>query len=786
VGLVYRFGAVEVRPDERQVLVEGTPAAVGARAFDLLLALIDQRDRVVPKDELLDKVWPGLVVEENNLQVQVSTLRKILGNHAIATLPGRGYRFVLPLEGEVSAPAAPAGPVTNLPAALNSFIGREREIAALKEALVNARLVTLTGTGGTGKTRLSLQVAAQVTGDYPDGVWLVELSPVADEQRVAQVVAFQLGVKEEPGRPITETLVAFARTRRMLLILDNCEHLVAGCAELARRLLLAAPSLKILASSREPLHVSGEARFPVPALDIPTEAVRLFVDRAVAIHRFFKPAEHEAAIAEICRRLEGIPLAIELAAARVGTMPIDRIASQLDECFRVLNRGDRAAPTRQQALRASIDWSYELLSAPERVLLRRLSVFAGGWTLEAAEAVAPGGEVGADVVDLLTQLAEKSLVETDERGERYRLLETVRQYAAELLAGSGESEELRTRHTLYYLLLAEKARANYGGAQAGLWFARLDAEIENFLAAHRWCDQAPDGASMGLRMSRSLRHYWIRGGHLGLGIQFARDALARIHPAQATAERYNAFFDVGQLCAFAGEFGPASRYMQECLEIARVLDDAKSIGMALQILGLARVGEGQIDAARAHLEEALSIAERMRDVNETASAANGLAQCERMLGNLDRAEDLYQKAMTMAAQAGNNNSVLITLLNLAMVAIERASSARARAMLVEAISMAEFGRSRAMMQSALECCSGLAVLLEDWERAAAFYGAAEAMAETTGLRRDAADEAFLAPRVKTARANLDAAAFEAAERSGRATSAITAIADARAWLRAIG
>ena len=779
-----KFGPVEVRPDERQILVEGAPAPVGARAFDLLMALIDHRDRVVSKDELLDKVWPGLVVEENNLQVQVSTLRKILGNKSIATLPGRGYRFTVPLDTDTPGPScALPGFVHNLPAPLNSFVGRERQMAQLKEALVNARLVTLTGSGGTGKSRLSLQVAAQVTSEYPDGLWLVELSPVTNGERVPQVVAFVLGIKDEPGRPLVDTLVAFMRGRRMLLILDNCEHLIAECAELARRLLLACPNLKIMASSREPLHVSGEARFPVPALDLATEAVRLFVERANAVQPAFELSSSNQPVVEaICKRLDGIPLAIELAAARVAAIPAERIAVLLGECFRVLNLGDRAAPTRQQTLRASIDWSYDLLSVTERMLFRRLAIFAGGWTFDAGEAVLAGGDVSeADVVEVLTQLVEKSLVEIDARGERYRLLETVRQYADEMLRASGELEDVRKRHARYFVELAEKTRREISGENQARALARLDAEIENLLSAQSSCAHLADGVAIGLRFSRALRHYWIRGGHMGLGIRTALEALGRMNPADRSAERASALFDVGQLSCFSGQFAQAGRYMRESLAIARELEDAKSIEAALQMLGMACMGEGDIEAARAHIEEAFAIAEKLGDINEMAAALNGLAQCHRMQGNLELAETLYQKVMTLASQTGNNDTIAIALLNLAMVWIDRGSPERARAMLLEVFSVARVTGSRATSQSVLEVCAGLAALLEDWAQAARFYGAAEAMAAATGLRRDAADESFLAPRIAKARDAMQAA-FAAAESQGRAQPLDLMLQEARAWL----
>ena len=779
----YRFGTVEVRPAERQILVEGNPAPVGARAFDLLLALIDARDRVVTKDELLDRVWPGLVVEENNLQVQVSTLRKLLGNRSIVTLPGRGYRFTVPLADDAAAPAC-AFPGNNLPAQLNSFIGREPQIAQLKEALVNARLVTLTGTGGTGKSRLSLQVAAQVTGDYPDGVWLVELSPVSDPARVPQVVAFVMQVKEQPDRSLIETLADFARPKKMLLVLDNCEHLVASCAELVRRLLLAAPMLKVMASSREPLQITGEARFPVPALDIATEAVRLFVDRAVAVEpRFQLTPANEPVVVKICERLDGIPLAIELAAARVGPMPIERIAVLLNECFRVLNKGDRAAPTRQQTLRASIDWSYDLLSIPERALLRRLAAFAGGWTLDAAEAVAGGGDVPPDdVVDVLTQLVEKSLVELDERGERYRLLETVRQYAMELLDASGDGDEVRNRHTAFFLDFAEKARIGVRGEQAGAWFARLDAERENFLAAHRWCDRAPAGAELGLRFARALRIYWLNRGWVGLGFRFTVDALARTRPDERTSQRCSVLFDAGQIACFRGRYSEAVPYIEESLSIARDLDDKYRIAAALQPLSMARLGLGDGGAARRHAEEAVELLRDKQHGHELAAALISLGQLHRVQGELVKAESIYQQALTLAGERGNEETTAIALLNLAITALLRNAPQQARAMVLEVLAIEDRVGSTHATQSVLEVCAGLAAAREEFDRVARYFGAAEAIAAHTGLGRDPADDAFLRPLVERARGKLGTETFEATESLGRALPHTVALEEARAWL----
>ncbi len=796
----YRFGPVEVRPAERQLLVDGRPAVLGARAFDVLLALIDGRDRVVTKDELLDRVWPGLVVEENNLQVQVSTLRKILGAHSVATIPGRGYRFTLGAQDAEGEPGA-AADNHNLPAPLSSFIGREREIANLAATLGASRLTTLTSVGGTGKTRLALQVGREVLALFPDGVWLVELAPLAEAARVPQAVASVLGVKEEAGRPVIEALVRYARGRRMLLILDNCEHLVHACAELARQLLQSAPGLTILASSREPLHVAGEAQFPVAPLAVPDarrdgslediaacEAVRLFVERAAAVEPSFRlDAGNAPAVAQVCRRLDGIPLAIELAAARVRSLAIDDIAARLDDCFRLLTGGDKSALPRQQTLRASLDWSHDLLSPAERVLLRRLAVFTGGCTLEAAESIGAGGEVGGDdVVDLLAHLVDKSLVSPEGAGgARYRLLETVRQYAHERLVTAVEADIARGKHLAYFLTLVENARAGLKGPEQGVWLARLDRERENLLSAHAWCDHAADGAELGLRLASATKLYWINRGLLGLGHRVALEALSRPGAGSRNTARCRALFDAGQISFYMGRYPEAQASLEESLAIAREADDKARIGAALQPLGMACVGRGDLGAARRHLEEALELARALGNQRNLAAALNARAQLDRIEGRLGEADTVYHEVLALARGLGDRESIAIGLLNLAMVAIARGDGHRARAMLLEVLAIAEEVGSIRVGQSALEVCAGLAASLGDASRAARLYGVAEAQTAATGIHRDPADEAFLAPLVAQARASLAPVAFAAAEEAGRALAYEEAIAEALTWLEGL-
>ena len=688
----------------------------------------------------------------------------------------------------------------NLPLQLTSFIGREQELEEVKKLLRTTRLLTLFGLGGIGKTRLSLHVAAEAMVDYPDGVWFVELAPLADGRSVPQAIASVLGVREEVGRPVLEALLKYMKDRRLLLILDNCEHLIHACAEVATQLLQSGPHLKILASSREHLRVTGETSFPVSALAVPDPyqkflhtalgqyaAARLFIDRTVAVLPAFEvTASNATAVAEICNRLDGIPLAIELAAARVRALSVEQIAARLEDRFRLLTTGDRAATPRQQTLRALIDWSYDLLTEDERVLLRRLAVFAGGWTLDAAEAVGAGGDLDpGDIVDVLTRLVEKSLVAADPDGGRYRLLETVRQYAQERLNASGEGDEVRARHLAFYLALAETADPNLRGPDAGVWLSRLDLNGENFLSAHAWCDHAENGADLGLRLVHSVKRYLATRGLLALGHRATVEALARPGAQRRTSARARGLFDAGQLGFFMGRYGEAQEYLEESLSIAREIGDTRMVAMVLQPLGMASVAQGDSSAARRYLEEALSLAQELGEKRQVAAALNALAQLHRVEGNLGMAEPLYEQVLTLARDLGDRESIAIGLLNLAMVLMGRGSSDRARELLLEVHTIAAETGSRPVGQSVLEVTAGLAVLHEQWALTAVLFGAAEAQAGQTGLRRDPADEAFLAPLIAKARGALGDAAFAGAENSGRALPYEDVMEQVRAWLQAV-
>jgi predicted ATPase/class 3 adenylate cyclase len=713
--------------------------------------------------------------------------------------PEHIYQLTHPqLRREFPALRSLAATPNNLPRQVTSFIGRERELAEVRQLLGKTRLLTLLGMGGLGKTRLSLQAAADAMDDYPDGVWVVELSTLADERLVPQAAASVLGVKEEAGRPVVEALVKHVRERRLLIVLDNCERLLLACANLAKELLRAGPDLKVLATSREPLRVTGETNYPLSPLAVPGHepggppealtqypAVQLFVDRAVAAQPGFRlSAQNAKTVADICRQLDGLPLAIELAAARTRALSVEKIAERLGDRFRVLTGGDRTAEPRQQTLRACIDWSHDLLSDPERALLRRFAVFAGGLTLEAAEAVGADGKliVEEDVVDLVTRLVEKSLAILEVEQERYRLLETVRQYAEDRLDESEEAADVRTRHLIFYATLAEKARPELLGPAQAAWLARLDLERENVLAAHAWADHMADGGDLGLTLVHSIKHYWFSRGLLELGYRVTVEALSRANAEERSLSRCRGLFNAGQFCYLMGRYKDVHGYLEQSLAIGRDLGDRGRIEMVLQLLGIVALNQGDLRTARAYLDEALPLAEQVGDKRELCAVINARAHLHRLGGELDTAESLYGKVLAFARELGDRESIAIALLNLTIVSILRASGDTARDMLAQVLLIVEETGSQSSAQSLLAVSSGLASLRGEWEHAARFFGMAEKQAAQTGMYPDPVDEASLAPLIARTREVLGTDEFQIAATRGRWLLLAEAMAEVRAWL----
>src|SRR5438876_1027009 len=496
---VLEFGRFKVVPHRRELIADGKPVTLGGRAFDTLLALIDAGGSVIDKDLLMRRVWPDRIVEENNLQAQISALRKAFGDDRdlIRTVAGRGYQFTAEIRPSAASP--PSAPRSNLPEPVSELIGRDASLREVVELVTRQRLVTLTGAGGIGKTRLSLEVARQLLPTFPDGVGLAELGPLTDPQLIPITVGAALGLTPVSGTVSVESVAAALSGKHVLVLLDNCEHLIEAAARMAEALLRASHIVCVIATSREPLRAAAEYVYRVPPLDVPDEnnldaddvlrhgAVRLFVARAHAAEPRYVPDRRLASTtAAICRRLDGMPLAIELAAARIAAFGVEGVASRLDDRFRLLTGGSRTALPRQQALRATLDWSHELLSEPERVVLRRLSVFPGSFTLDAAAAIASSPELaGADVVECVANLVAKSLVSADLGGAAtsYRLLETTRAYAREKLLESGELERFGRRHAEYQRNLFERAQAEWETQPTAEWLAAYGRELDNLRQA---------------------------------------------------------------------------------------------------------------------------------------------------------------------------------------------------------------------------------------------------------------------------------------------------------------
>jgi predicted ATPase/class 3 adenylate cyclase len=713
-------------------------------------------------------------------------------------LPERVHQLIAPGLGDEFPPLRSLDSTpNNLPLQLTSFIGREHELVAVRKLLATTRLLTLMGPGGIGKTRLSLQASSGLLDEYPAGIWFVELAPLSDARLVPQAVASVLGVREDAERSLVDAIRALASGRRMLLVLDNCEHVIGPCSGLVTRLLASTASLRVLASSREPLRVPGETTYTVPPLSMPTrhatltvaslqqyEAARLFIDRVLAVQPGSQLTDRGAlAVADICERLDGIPLAIELAAVHARVLSAEAIAERLIDRLRLLKRGSRTAESRQQTLRASIDWSYELLTPQERSLLRRLAVFAGDWTMDAAEAIAADEDtevVVHDVFDLLSSLIEKSLVNRDASGSRYRLLNTVREYAQERLSEAGEDLATRSRHLAYYSRVVE--RASEDDRSPSDRFVKLETERENLFVAFESCGLVQGGAEAGLRLARLLKPWLLSRGFLVLGYRLMVEAVGRSHSQEHALARSQVLLDAGELAFLTGRYDAAKQHTEESLALARQIDDRAGIAKALRSLGFVFLAYREGDAARKNFEAALVVARDLGDKSQLAAALNGLGEFHRSVKDWPSALPLYSEAIALDREVGNRRRLAVHLCNLAGVLV--ASGERTSVpILLEALAIAEEISSKQVGRAVLEYCACLAAVCEAWENAACLYGAAERHSEEMGYHREPMDADVLPPLLARIRAALDGAAFASAEAIGRARSYEEAVAEARAWLR---
>jgi predicted ATPase/DNA-binding SARP family transcriptional activator/DNA-binding CsgD family transcriptional regulator len=635
----------------------------------------------------------------------------------------------------VSAPEKPPGAgKNNLPTPRTSFVGRQREIVESKRVLAMTRLMTFTGTGGSGKTRLALEVARDLIGAYPDGVWLVELAPLSEGKLVPQAVARTMRVREQPGRPLIDALTEALHKKTTLLVLDNCEHLADSVSHLADQLLNSCSHLRVLSTSRKTLEVEGEVVWRVSSLSVPDtdqlptaeelmryDAVRLFVERAQLRLSAFEITPHNAtAVAEVCRKLEGIPLAIELAAARMDVLTAEQIAQRLDRALGLLT-GGQTEVARHRTLRTTLEWSFELLSEPERKLFCRLSVFTGGWTLEAAEAVGAGGGIEeGDVVELFLMLVDKSLVVStaEEGGFRYGMLEPLRQYAKEKLEESEETQVTKRAHVQYFLALAEEAEPKLWESGDKAWFGRLEKEHDNMRAALSWTLEHGE-AELALRIGGALRWFWRARGYYGEGRRWLERALSEEGRTSAGA-RAKALDGVGWLASEQRDIDRAEAAAQEGLKLS---EEAGIGGVILadfkNLLGEAAWLRGDYERAGELVEEGLVLHREARNTRGVAWSVCSLANTSSELGDYQRSRELFEEGIALARKMGGALPLGDLLMALGYEYLLERDHERATELSEEAAELYRKRGSRGGLKYVLYILGWAALLREDHEQAKA-------------------------------------------------------------------
>jgi non-specific serine/threonine protein kinase len=678
-----------------------------------------------------------------------------------------GPPFSAPTSSVATQPPHTA-PKNNLRVPLTSFVGREQEMSTIKRLLFAApsprfaragtRLLTLTGAGGCGKSRLAVETAADLLEEFTDGVWLVELASLSEGAFVTQTVASALGVREQPGRSLIETLIEHLRPRQLLLLLDNCEHIVPACAHLVQTLTGHCPHLWMLVTSRVPLGLAGETLYPVPALSLPepgnsrrpgpsrscslaraaqSEAVCLFVERAAAGMPGLTLTEtNAAAVTRICCRLDGLPLAIELVAARARAMSLPTLAERLEEGFRLVSGGGHTLLPHHQSLRASIEWSYALLPEPERALLRRLSVFAGGWTLEAAESVC--GE--SDVLELLVSLVDKSLVDyADADGvERYRLLETVRQYAAERLIEAGEEAIVRSRHLAFHVDLAETAEPHLLGPDGVRWLNQLEREHDNLRTAMEW-SIVVDEADAGMRLAGALFRFWETRGYYREGQEWYEAVLAMRGASTQTVARATVLLGAGSLAHRRNSHETVTQWIEESLAISRELGDLPGIGMALNALGNVVAERGDFARAQSCYQEAIALHRSISNQRELARALGNLGWLLRLQGDYEGARALQEESLVLRRATGHKRGAALALCHLGVLARYAGDYASARRYDEESLALARELNDPGWISQALGELGNLAIRESDFGAARALLDEALALRRALGSLRDIAE-----------------------------------------------
>jgi predicted ATPase/class 3 adenylate cyclase len=716
----------------------------------------------------------------------------------------------------------------NLPTQLTSFIGRERELAEARKLLSSTRLLTFTGPGGTGKTRLSIQVAAEQFSEFKDGAWLIELAPLANPTYIVSAIASTFNLRELQGIPLIDTVTDYLRGKKLLLILDNCEHLVEACAQLSDQLLHACPNLKIIASSREALEINGETVYRVPSLSLPqdfenlmdSDATRLFTERAIKVSPQFTLTKNNASfVAQICERLDGIPLAIELAAARVKMFTPQQIVERLDDRFKLLTGGSRTALPRQQTLRALIDWSYLTLNETEQGALGQLAVFSGGWTFEAAESIL--GE--SEAMDGLSGLVNKSLVNVEEQeGEsRYRYLETIRQYAMEKLSESGEAVDARNRHLGYFIEYARNTEEKLEGAQRRLWLNRLEVEHDNLRSALGWAlESNPESA---LQMVCSLSLFWLSHDYLTEGCNWCQAAITRAEESSFDRDkidqtRAQAYTALAMLSVNRGDHQTGQTAARKSVALARHLGDKLTLVRALNSLGFASAFLGDVtlafdslhesedicrkfgykeelanllqalayvtmeihgpDAAeqlQKYLEENLVLSQGSVDIEARVRTEGILARLAFSSGDLDDARKHADRMLDLHKEMGDQLSTTAHQSGMAHAARQLGNFGEALALYRETIQEWQEIGHRGAVAHQLECFAFIAKAQEQGERAVKLMSAAEALREASNSPRTPQERIEYANEAASLRLGMDEKTFVSLWAEGRAMTMEQAI-----------
>lgn len=717
----YEFGPFRLETAERTLLRDGQHVSLAPKVFDTLLLLVQKSGHVVEKDELMQTVWPDTFVEDSNLTQNVFTLRRVLGEahderQYIETVPKRGYRFVadvrkLELEPtdllieEEEADFVLPSTVNNLPAQLTSLVGRKAELAEIGSLLrqSNLRMLTLTGAGGSGKTRLCLQVAADLLEDFADGVFFVPLAPITEPDLVVSAIAQTLGIKEATGTPLTEAVKQHLRDKQMLLLLDSFERLLVA-APLVTELLAACHQLKVIVTSRAVLHLSGEQEFPVQPLPLPDpahsqsiealsqcEAIKLFVERARAVKPDFEiNSENVRVFADLCIRLDGLPLAIELAAARIKLLSPQAMLARLEHRLKLLIGGARDLPARQQTMRATIAWSYDLLDEEGKRLFRRVALFVGGLTLEAAAAVGnPASEPRIDILESLASLVDKSLLGQQEQtdGEpRFMMLETFREYGLEQLETCGETTNVRRLHANFFLELIEQAEPKLSTAEQDVWLDRLESEHDNLRAALRWAKENGE-VDLGSRMAGALGRFWLMRGYYSEGRERLAEFLAFAGASAPTELRTKLLTGAGILAQNQGDYSASRSFFEESLAIWRETGNKEGVASSLNNLGWVAWRRSDYTAARSLSEEGLALNRELGNKQGIAHSLNNLGFVAHHQGDYAAARSFHEESLTLRRELGDKRGIAFAQNNLGWAMHKLGEYERAATLLEEAMAL---------------------------------------------------------------------------------------------------